>query len=153
MKALELKIPPPVVALLLAAAIYYAAPVFPALPLNEQWRLILAILFGAVGISCDLAGLYSFRKAQTTINPLAPKNSSALVTTGIYRYTRNPMYLGMAFLLLAWSCYWASSAVLIDLPLFIAYITLFQIKPEERILSEKFSDEFPDYCTRVRRWL
>lgn len=153
MKALELKIPPPVVALLLAAAIYYAAPVFPALPLNEQWRLILAILFGVVGISCDLAGLYSFRKAHTTINPLAPKNASVLVTTGIYRFTRNPMYLGLAFLLLAWSCYWASSAVLVDLPLFIVYITLFQIKPEERILRGKFPDQFPAYCRQVRRWI
>ena len=153
MKALELKIPPPIVALLLAAAIYYAAPVFPALPLNDDWRLILAGLFAGIGFSCDLAGLYSFRKAHTTINPLAPKKSSVLVTRGIYRFTRNPMYLGLAFLLLAWSCYWASSAVLIDLPLFMVYITLFQIKPEERVLLEKFPDQFPAYCQKVRRWI
>lgn len=153
MKALELKIPPPVVALLLAAAIYYAAPVFPALPLNETLQLVLAILFAGIGICCDLAGLVSFRKAHTTINPLAPDRSSVLVTTGIYRVTRNPMYLGLAFLLLAWSCYWASSAVLIDLPLFIAYITRFQIQPEEHILREKFPDTYPEYAQRVRRWL
>ena len=150
---LELKVPPPVVALLLALAIWLAAPVFPQLPLNDSWRLVLALLFAALGIGCDLAALYGFRKARTTINPLAPKKSSHLVTSGIYRLTRNPMYLGLALLLLAWSCYWASSAVLIDLPLFIAYITLFQIKPEERILQQKFPDQFPAYCAQVRRWI
>ncbi|WP_028303867.1 methyltransferase family protein [Oceanospirillum maris] len=150
---LELKVPPPVVALFLAVAIYLAAPVFPSLPLGENGRLILACIFAGIGISFDLAGLYGFHKAHTTINPLAPKKASVLVTTGIYRFTRNPMYIGLACLLMAWGCYWGSSAVVIDLPLFIAYITVFQIKPEERILREKFPKQFDGYCLQVRRWL
>lgn len=112
-----------------------------------------AILLACLGAAIDLAGLAAFRKARTTINPLRPEKASSLVRSGIYRYTRNPMYLGMLVLLLAWSAYLAHPAAFAMLPLFVLYLNRFQIAPEERALARLFGAEFDDYRRRVRRWL
>lgn len=112
-----------------------------------------AILLACLGAAIDLAGLAAFRAARTTINPLRPEKASSLVRSGIYRYTRNPMYLGMLVLLLAWSAYLAHPAAFAMLPLFVLYLNRFQIAPEERALAKRFGAEFDDYRRRVRRWL
>lgn len=117
------------------------------------YRAPLAVAIGAVGILIDLAGLFQFLRARTTINPLTPKNASALVTGGIYRWTRNPMYLGMATLLLAWGVWLANAGALAVISLFVAYLNRFQIAPEERALEDRFGDEFAAYRARARRWL
>jgi len=113
----------------------------------------LVALFALAGLALDFSGLMAFLRRHTTINPLHPEKSSALVTGGVYTITRNPMYLGMACLLLAWSVYLQSPAALLGIAAFMAYITHFQIKPEERTLHKLFGGEFAAYCGRVRRWL
>ena len=115
--------------------------------------LLMTLLLVALGGAADLAGLLAFRRHRTTVNPLAPQNSSTVVQDGIYRYSRNPMYLGMALLLTAWAVWLAQPACLLVLPLFVAYITRFQILPEERILLARFGAPYQDYLRRVRRWL
>ena len=100
----------------------------------------------------DLLGLLAFFRRGTTINPLRPAKASALVTGGIYRITRNPMYVGMAFLLAGWAVWLGALWPFLGPVLFVAYLTRFQILPEERILRGKFA-EFDAYATRVRRWL
>lgn len=153
MPTLELKVPPPAVGLLCAAAMYGIATVAPDFPVATTLRVVLATLLAIAGAATDLAGLIAFRRARTTINPLKPQNSSSLVTGGIYRYTRNPMYLGMLAFLLAWSAYLAQPLALLGPLAFVLYINRFQIIPEERVLAGLFGEEFTAYTNRVRRWL
>lgn len=150
---LELKIPPPLVALLLALAMGAFAGLGPALPWPEGTRRGVALALAALGAGFDFAGLIAFLRHRTTINPLTPRKTSALVTTGVYRITRNPMYVGLLLFLTAWAV-WLGAAWPLLAPLgFVAYITRFQIRPEERALTALFGDDFTTYTTRVRRWL
>ena len=100
-----------------------------------------------------LAGVVSFRASRTTINPLKPDEASALVTGGIFRFTRNPMYLGMAFVLFAWATHLGNPWLVVGPLVFALYITRFQIIPEERALLANFGELFVAYKARVRRWL
>ncbi len=153
MHPLENRIPPPVVALIIAAGMWANSSSGPSLELPFGLRLGVAIAIAIVGISFDILGLIAFRKARTTVNPLKPQNASALVTNGIYRITRNPMYVGMALFLLAWAAFLASLWPLVGPVLFVFYINRFQIEPEERILAQRFGDDFKVYAARVRRWI
>jgi len=125
----------------------------PALSLACAVRVSTATLFLVVGLGVMLAAVISFRVAKTTVNPLKPDAATALVTSGIFRYTRNPMYLGMLMVLVAWSAFLASPAALAGPLAFHAYISRFQIRPEETALSNVFGKKFLDYSCRVRRWL
>ena len=154
MSALELKIPPPLVAAAVAGGMYAAASLLlPVLALPPGLRVGAALALAGVGAGFDLAGLLAFRKAKTTVNPLTPSKSAAVVTTGVYRLTRNPMYLGLALILLGLAVYLASVWALFGPLVFAAYITRFQIVPEERVLTARFGAAFSTYCARVRRWL
>ncbi|WP_240776290.1 methyltransferase family protein [Nitrincola alkalilacustris] len=153
LKSLELKIPPVIVVLITAAIMWLIASPLPGLPLPDVLRwaaLIIGIIAGA-GIS--LAGVISFKRASTTVNPMIPSASSSLVTSGIYRYTRNPMYLGFLVALAGWGIYLASMLALIFAWLYTLYMDRFQIEPEERALNEKFGEAFQHYQKQVKRWL
>ena len=154
MSALELKIPPPLVAAAVAGGMYAAASLLPSvLPLPAGVRMGTALALAAAGACFDLGGLVAFRKAKTTVNPLTPTRSSAVVSTGVYRLTRNPMYLGLVLILLGLAVYLASPWALLGPLVFAAYITRFQIIPEERALAARFGAAYTAYCARVRRWL
>jgi protein-S-isoprenylcysteine O-methyltransferase Ste14 len=148
---LETLVPPPLVAVCVAAGMLGLAWVAPALtfPIPS----LLAFPVAAVGVSLDAVALFHFMRSRTTINPLKPGSASALVTRGIYRLTRNPMYLGLATLLLAWAIYLGNLAALAGVPVFILYMNSFQIAPEERALEARFGAEYAAYRARVRRWL
>ena len=153
MKTLELKIPPPIIALLIATAMWLYKDFAPSFYLALPVRIIAASLILSLAGYFGIAGTIAFRRAKTTVNPLKPENSSSLVTSGAYRFTRNPMYVSFTLILLAWMVY-LSSIALIAGPLFFAlYITLFQIQPEERILQGIFGEAFTAYRQRTRRWL
>lgn len=145
---MELKLPPPLLFVSCLLLIYL-------LPGGEhypfpQW---LSFLFAGIGIAVSIVGLYALKKAQTTISPFTPQQSSLLVTSGIYRFSRNPMYLGLMFLLIAWAIWlnrYLASLVIIG---FVCYLNRFQIKPEEQYLQQKFGERFTQYCQQVRRWL
>jgi protein-S-isoprenylcysteine O-methyltransferase Ste14 len=153
MQWLELKVPPPVVGVLVAAGMWLLAPVPPELPLLPLLRLPLVAVLALAGLAFDAAGLLVFRRNATTVNPLRPERASALVTTGAYRVTRNPMYTGMALLLAAWAVYLSAAWPLLGPLAFVAYIGRFQIAPEERALAARFGDAYAAYVARVRRWL
>jgi protein-S-isoprenylcysteine O-methyltransferase Ste14 len=150
---LDTKIPPPVVAVATAAAMWALARVGPHRPLDAASGVPLAIGLAIVGVGFDLAGLVAFRRARTTINPMTPQRTSALVTGGVYRITRNPMYVGLALLLCAWAIHLAAWWPWLGPPLFVAWITRFQIRPEEHAMERLFGDDFRAYAARVRRWL
>ena len=150
---MRLIIPPPAVGLICALLIWYCStlqlfgePTFP-------YQNAIAISIVVVGLLIDIMALGLFRKFNTTVNPVSPSKSTSLVTNGIYAYTRNPMYLGMALLLCGWSVYLGEPAGLIIVMIFVFYITRFQIMPEEEILLEKFGVEYADYLSKVRRWI
>ena len=153
MNSMELKVPPPLVGLLVAAAMYGIAWAVPPFPFATAIKAAAAVVLALAGGAIDVAGLFAFRSAKTTINPLKPQNASSLVSGGIYRYTRNPMYLGMLFFLVAWAVYLAQPVALLGPMAFVLYITRFQIIPEERVLAGLFGGEFAAYKARVRRWL
>lgn len=153
MSMLALKIPPPIIALACATGMYFLAENMLYYGLGPLWVLPTAITLAIMGIGFALAGVLSFRRHRTTINPLHPEKTRHLVTGGVYRISRNPMYVGMALLLLAWAVYLESPAALLGPIAFIAYITRFQIIPEEILLAQHFAEEFSAYRQRVRRWL
>lgn len=150
MAFLELRIPPPLVMLAFGAAMWAACGI--PQPLDAAWALVAAAL-AAAGLGVAGGGVLAFRRARTTVNPLRPAEASTLVTGGVYRHTRNPMYLGMLLLLCAWAAFLASPWALLGPAGFALFITRFQIVPEERVLEPMFGAAFAAYKARVRRWL
>lgn len=115
-----------------------------------QWvpRVILAI-----GVLLGLAGVIQFRKNSTSVDPHHPEKARMLVTSGVYNFSRNPMYLAMFLILLGGLIKFGEPAGLIVLIFYVWYMNEFQIKPEEEIMEQKFGDEFLEYKNEVRRWL
>lgn len=132
---------------------WLAAKATPSLELSVWLRVGVGAAFVVVGMGMGLAGLLAFRQAKTTINPTKPTAASSLVTRGVYTFSRNPMYLGLLFVLLGFVSILASPMALVLLPAFVAYINRFQITPEERVLALLFGQAFTAYKTKVRRWL
>jgi protein-S-isoprenylcysteine O-methyltransferase Ste14 len=153
MNALELKVPPVAVALLAGAAMWLVASAMPSLTSPLPYKQIVAVVLAVAGGVVAGLGVVSFRRAQTTVNPIKPQAASSLVTTGIYRFSRNPMYLGILLGLAGVAAFLANAATLIFLPAFILYMNRFQITPEERVLSAMFGPDFTAYRQRVRRWM
>lgn len=129
------------------------AKAFPGLAIDASLLRWAAIAVMGAGFLIEAVSVLAFLRVRTTVTPLKPEKASTLVVSGFYRVSRNPMYLGMLFLLIGWALWLGNSAVLIMLPLFVVYLTIFQIKPEEAALSEKFGADFQAYCRRVRRWI
>lgn len=153
MLSLELKIPPPLVWLVFAAAMFGVAHVAPGYSYALPARVVLALSLGTFGVAVTLTGVAAFRSKNTTVNPLTPSASSSVVSSGIYRISRNPMYLGLFLALAGWAVYLSNAVAALLLPVFLAYMTRYQIKPEERALRAKFGPEFEQYMERVRRWV
>jgi len=153
MKSLELKIPPPVVAVLVAAAMWALSRVAPSLPLPTGIRLLLALVVALAGIGFSAAGVISFRRAKTTLNPTTPQLTSSLVSAGVYQVTRNPMYVGLLLVLIALVIFLSSAWALLGPAAYFLYIGRFQIAPEERALTALFGAEYTAYLSKVSRWL
>jgi len=153
MRRLELKIPPVAVFLVAGALMWAVARALPKLVLPVPGAAMVATVLAAIGVALGVAGIIAFRRQGTTVHPVHPHKASAVVSEGVYRYTRNPMYLGLALFLLAWAVWLGNLVSLACVPAFIAYITRFQIRPEERALLEKFGPDFGRYMESVSRWL
>lgn len=137
----------------LALAMWGLSRVAPAAAAGAAPSTLVAIVIALAGGAISAAGIMAFRRARTTIDPLKPERASSLVTGGIYRITRNPMYVGLLLVLVGWAVFLGSLWAGLGPLAFVAYITRFQIKPEERALRLLFGDEFARYTARVRRWL
>ena len=153
MSTLDLKIPPPVVALFCAAFAWLLAHFSPGFTHLLPARILITLLLVLAGMSIALSGVLAFRKAKTTPNPHTPEKATSIVRSGPYRFTRNPMYLGLAFVLLGFCAYLANPMTFFAVIAFIAYITRFQIMPEERVLLQNFDETYASYTRSVRRWL
>jgi protein-S-isoprenylcysteine O-methyltransferase Ste14 len=150
---LELKIPPPAVAVAFGLLMWFASSLVAPVAVPFGVRAGVGAVLAAFGLLIDLVGIITFWRARTTINPIRPGKTSALVTGGPYRFSRNPMYLGLLLFLLAWAVYLSSWLAVILVPVFVIYINRFQIQPEERVMLSHFGPEYTSYQARVRRWL
>lgn len=119
----------------------------------ESWRFYLAAGLVLIAVCLFASALMAFRSAQTTVNPHHPDKASTLVTSGVFRMSRNPIYLAMLLILIAWGVWLGNPAALLLSAGFVGYMNRFQIAPEERALRENFGDEFIRYRQQVRRWL
>lgn len=150
---MQLKIPPVVIFFLSIGLVFGGYYVFPELVYKFEYQTLISRIILAIGVLVAFSGIISFRLKGTTVDPTKPNKASSLVTTGVYRYTRNPMYLGMAFILLGGILRIGNPVAIVGLVFFVWYLTQFQIKPEERALQELFGEEYDDFCSRVRRWI
>ena len=148
---LNTKIPPPVVTILFAIMIFYFSDDFAYVDL--PFKIYISLFFISLGFIVTFSSARNFKKKDTTVNPMKPNETSKLVTDGFFKITRNPMYLGMLLFLLGLSIYNGLIVGLIFLPLFVGYITYFQIIPEENAMLELFGEEFTVYMKKVRRWI
>ncbi len=125
----------------------------PALTFAIPQRGWIATAVALIGALVAVAGVVSFRRAHTTVNPTTPAKASSLVVSGIYQFTRNPMYLGFALILLALAVFFSNALAVALVLCFVLYLDRFQIRPEERALARLFPEEFAGYKARVRRWM
>ncbi|UTV29752.1 methyltransferase family protein [Photobacterium atrarenae] len=149
---MHLKLPPPLLMLIALGGMYGLSEYWPLWRFSFWGQSAVVFLFCFIGTLIGLAGVVSFAKVRTTVDPHRPRKTSALVTSGIYRFSRNPMYLGLVLLLFAAFFYFSALSGLIMIPLFILYMNNFQIQPEEGVLETLFGDEYRRYCQKVRRW-
>lgn len=153
MTFLELKIPPPILALVVALLMWLTTALAGIVVLPDLARVLGAIVIACIGQGIGFAGLFAFKRAKTTVSPTKARLTSSLVVHGVYRFTRNPMYLGFFATLLAWAVFLANPMAVLWVVAFAFYITRLQIIPEERVLVSLFGGEYEAYRSRVRRWL
>lgn len=149
-----IKIPPPIQTFVAGALMYGIDSIFP-MSLYIVGGLVSLMVISLLLISAGLLlpAAFSFWKNKTTVNPVKPENATTLVVEGVYKYSRNPMYVGMAAALLAWGVFLANPFNVLVFVLYIYVITEIQIKPEEKALIKIFGQDFRDYCETVRRWI
>lgn len=146
-------VPPPVVAGLVALLMWLTAAALPRARFELPLREAGVVLLVGLGLALMLCAVWAFRQARTTVNPLRPERVTSLVTGGVFAFSRNPIYLGDALLLAAWALWLGNAAALSLLAVFVAWMTLLQIRAEEAALHARFGAAFDDYCRRVRRWI
>ncbi|WP_319554015.1 isoprenylcysteine carboxylmethyltransferase family protein [Vibrio sp.] len=153
MRKLELRVPPVAVFLLVVLLMYWLKGLTPnfmiTVPFVEFVVAILTLSSGFIGI----AGLYEFRKLKTTVNPVKPEFATTVVSSGVFAYTRNPMYVALLLLIIALGLWWQHLSVILCGALFISYMNRYQIKPEEHVLERLFGEDYLKYKNRVRRWV
>lgn len=153
MNRLELQIPPLVLLLVFAAAMWALSAVMPGARFALPGAAWIAAGLGAGGAVIALLGVSMFRSAGTTVDPRTPHATKRMVRHGVYRLSRNPMYLGFALVLTGWALFLSHTAAVMLVPVFILYIDRFQIAPEEQFMIDRFGDEHRDYAAGVRRWI
>ena len=148
---METKIPPPIVTLIFGLSIYFSRGIFQVVEI--KYSFYFGILLLVLGFVILISAVRLFRKDKTTVNPLSPEQATKLVTDGIFKYSRNPMYLGMALVLGSIAVFFNLIGGIILVALFCVYITKFQIIPEERAMMNLFAQDFDEYKKVTRRWI
>jgi len=150
---MRFRIPPLLLTAVLAAVMYFVAGRLPVWHLPGSYDEIAGVLLVVSGIVFAAAGVVSFRRVRTTVNPIKVDSVSTLVTTGVYRISRNPMYVGFCGVLSGWAVLLGSVFAFAIVLAFFWYLDRFQIAAEEKVLAELFGERYTDYCSKVRRWL
>jgi protein-S-isoprenylcysteine O-methyltransferase Ste14 len=153
MRFLELKVPPVALFILVFVASYFSAQHLSVGAIVLPYKIIVLVIGIALSGVVGLSGIWEFRKQETTVNPIKVETASAVVDSGIFGYTRNPMYLGLFILLFCLGYFFQNLFSVLLSFVFVIYMNNFQIKPEERALEQLFGAEYVDYKQKVRRWI
>lgn len=153
MRKLELKVPPVAVFLLVVLLMYGLKGLTPSFMIRVPFVEFVVSALTLLSCYIGIAGVYEFRKVKTTVNPVKPESATSVVNTGVFSYTRNPMYVALLLLIIALGLWWQHLSVFICGALFVSYMNRYQIKPEERALERLFGEEYLKYKNRVRRWI
>jgi protein-S-isoprenylcysteine O-methyltransferase Ste14 len=153
MDRLELKAPPLAQLLLLFGLMWFLSSITPAFSYVIPGNWVLSLLFSCLGLALSVTGVLTFRSVRTTVDPRHPEVSSSFVKSGVYSWSRNPMYLGFLSILIGWALFLSHALAFICLPLFILYMNSFQIQPEEKAMCASFGDDYRSYMESVRRWI
>ncbi len=149
---MELKLPPVIVFLLFALGMYLLSSLLPFGFFEFFGRLLLVKVFIGLAVGIGLLSIIQFLVSKTTLNPNKPDKASRLVTNGLYRFSRNPMYLALLLVLLAVGLQFGNAFNTLIAAGFVGYMNRFQIVPEEHILLAKFGKEYKEYLSKTRRW-
>ena len=152
MKSLELKVPPVMVVLLLLLGMFISRSYFPIFPIPSGLATGFAIAIICCANVFGIMAARDFSKFKTTLNPHAPQNTTYLVTKGVYAVTRNPMYVALIMVVAAGGIYLMHAGVIVFVVIAFFYLQEFQIKPEEKMLENKFGEAFTKYKNTVPRW-
>ncbi len=150
---MKLFIPPPLLGLIFGGLMWLTARQADILTFDYPGRLLLAWIIAAPAILVEIFAILTFIREKTTVNPMAPAKAATLVETGLYRFSRNPMYVALVAVVAAWGLALGNPLNLIFLTVLVWYLTEFQIKPEEAAMREKFGEQYDRYRARVRRWI
>jgi len=150
---LALKVIPPVQIIVCAGLMLSLKSFFPQYHFYLTFNFPIIIILVASASIIGILALYGFHKHKTTFHPHTPEKTSTVVDSGIYAYSRNPMYLALVLILLALALYLKNLTCFTIIPMFIWYITRYQIKPEEETLDKLFPNNYQTYRNKVRRWL
>ncbi len=148
---LDTKIPPPIIAILIGVCIYFSRGWLPQF--DSDYLFYAGLGFELLAVVINLTAILSFIKNKTTINPVKPHTATSLVTSGVFAFSRNPMYLGLLLFLFGFALQVNVIGGVPLLVLFVLYLNAFQILPEERAMLEVFGDEYREYMEKVRRWI
>ena len=148
---MKTKIPPPIIALIMITIIYLSS--FIIEPVTFDYQLLISILVTVIGLACAISSFRLFAKHKTTISPFTPSETTALVTDGMYRYSRNPMYLALVLLTIAVTIFFGAWLGVVIVVIFIYTLNFLQIIPEEEALLDIFGEEYVEYQKKVRRWI
>ena len=146
-----MKIPPPILVLILVISSFLSSKKIDVIHIPNQ--TLTSILILLIGILILIIPISKFIKSKTTIDPIKFKKVNKLVTSGIYKYSRNPMYLGLLLIVISSSIFYLNIYSVTTPMIFYYWINRFQIKREEIFLTEKFGKEYLLYMTRTRRWI
>ena len=147
---METKIPPPIVTLIFIFLIGFSNRLIE--PFSFEYQTPLGVMIIICGLSVLISAARVFKQLETTINPMQPSQASKLAIIGPFKYNSNQMYMGMSIMLIGFGLIFGAKLTVCLVVMFVLYITVFQIIPEERAMQEKFTD-WKDYCSKVRRWL
>jgi protein-S-isoprenylcysteine O-methyltransferase Ste14 len=147
----DVKIHPPILTLLFIAIAYVAKWSIPIAFVVPNVLRLIGFALVVIGFLCGVAAFMAFRKARTTLDPHG--QVSVIVTAGIYRFTRNPIYLGFLLMLIGFPLNSGNFWGILLAPVFVMSMNSLVIEKEEAYLETKFKDVYTSYKSRVRRWL
>jgi len=150
---MDLKVIPVVQLLIAAGFMIIFSKLWPEFVMNWPAHKLVGLFLLSIAVLVGISAIVSFRKHKTTVNPTKPETSSTIVSSGIYSFSRNPMYLAMLLSLISLAYYLQHLTSLPIILVFISYMTRFQIMPEEKMLTKRFGQQYLEYQVKVRRWL
>ncbi len=149
---MKLKILPPLVMVIFGCFMYLVDRFLPVGEFDFFGRREMSYILLAVGFLLIIVAVFQFIKANTTTDPLHPEKAKHLITGGVFKYTRNPMYLGMLLFLIAFGLHLGNAFNTLLAAGYVYYMNHFQIKREETVLIEQFGKAYLLYLKAVRRW-